>query len=176
VRAAPSSLLCLLLSQCAGTAPAPKLDAERVEAFYEGDGTVLGLRNASSLAPEYAYNSGRTPNLKVARDEDMARLIAAFRQAGYFAAANPGPAAGAHASLTLVVDGARSVLSRLPLSAATIENNRLFNDCLQSYRYVYDNTVSFHTGSNVGIDELSRQNEKVRREVREALDKHQGRR
>lgn len=177
MRSAPSLLLCILLCQCAGNATerTPPLVGDCVEAFYEGHGTILGLRNATSLPAAEVYSSGNRPNLKIARDEDMARLIAAFREAGFFASANGQPAPQAVATLTVIIDGDRSVLGLLPLSAAAVDNNRLFNDCLQNYRYVYDNTGSFHAGTNVNPRELSEQNERVRREARQALERHQGR-
>jgi hypothetical protein len=160
----------------AGPAAEPARAGARIEAIYESGGAVLHLRGASCESAEQAYSSGRAPNLKIARDEDMQRLLAALEECGFFASATVGKEPGATAALIVTVDGERKVMSRLPTTEATMERNRQFNNCVQAYRYVYDNTVSFHSAANVKIDDLREQNERVQREASEALERLQGRR
>lgn len=171
-------LVPLLFCQCAGgPAPAPLVRSDaRIEAVYENGGTVLHLRGAQGESAEQTYSSGSAPNLKIARTEDMQRLLAALDECGFFVNAAATKEPGATAALTVTVDGQRKIMSRLPTTPATLERNRQFNNCVQAYRYVYDNTVSFHSGSSVKIEDLSEQNERVQREAKEALDRLKGRR
>jgi hypothetical protein len=172
-------LVSLFFCQCASgpgpVSPLARADA-RIEAVYENGSTVLHLRGANGESAEHAYSSGTAPNLKIARAEDMQRLVAALDECGFFANASAARDPGSTAALTVTIDGHSRVMSRLPTTASTVERNQRFNNCVQAYRYVYDNTVSFHSGSSVRIEDLREQNERVQREAKEALERLQGRR
>lgn len=119
----------------------------------------MSLRNDSSLSAESAYSEpDADPSLKIAPNDDVARLLAGWRALGFFEAAQPVALDQAQATLTVRLNGQVSVLSRLPVAMSNVDDVTRFNNCVDVFRHVYDGVQSYHTNARIQADDFERQN------------------
>ncbi|MEM7201608.1 MAG: hypothetical protein AAF628_15170 [Planctomycetota bacterium] len=132
---------------------------DRIEASYDTGSSQLTLRNASWIDREAAYSSGSDLNLKVAADDDIHRLLQGWNALAFFKPA-PG-AARAKASLRLRINDRTWIRGRQVTTAAALEQ---FNSCVEVFRHVYDNTLSFHTGARIDRSAFEAEQRRLRQQ------------
>ena len=149
------ALLAAGLCQCGTTlAPAavPLVSNDRVEVIFSDGNTTMSLRNASSTTAEAAYGPSSNLTLKIASDPDLSALLEGLSSSGFFTNSTPVPGSQARATLTVRRNGRSYVRSRLPFAMSSKEDIENFNQCVWLFRYMFDQTDSYHTGSTADFD------------------------
>lgn len=161
------SLACLLaLTGCssapdgaaATAAPLPiALQAgDRVTIEYRGGGAPLALCNSVAAAWQPAEA------VKIASDDDLYRLLQAWHALAFFDVAREQAPSDARAVLSLRVNDRTWVRARLHHGPAAEAVQ--FNDCLEVFRYVYDNTLAFRTATDVRRTDLEAEGRRLDQE------------
>ena len=164
-------LCALALCQCAS---GPEI--ERAVTLQLGDevrvtyrdvarGVQLTLQNESIETAEALYSRGNAdPAVKVARDDELQRLLDALATNRFFQIARPFASDSRRPVLSVEINGQVLTWERQDPAGAEARVLRDFNLCFTYFSYVYNSTESFHAGIGVTGQELERQQQALKQQ------------
>lgn len=175
---APAALLCLLLCQCLG-GPAGRwttLGATDVVvvSYQQGEGN---LRQSLCAGPRFsareAYSKkGADPGLKVARLEDMQRLLDELGRNHFDAKAQPTTPREHKQLISVEINGVTRVFAMLPESSGrTPEDLVDFIGCKQAFLRAFNATTGFSSG-NTSAAELQKHQAELEERARKLKQKN----
>ena len=165
-----SGLCALALCQCA-TGP----EIGRVVTLQPGDevrvayrdvarGVQLTLQNESIETAEALYSRGTADSaVKVARDDDLQRLLDALATNRFFQIARPFSPDSGRPALSVEINGQVLTWERQNPAGAEARDLQDFNLCFSYFSYVYNSTESFHAGIDVTGQDMQRQQQALDR-------------
>jgi hypothetical protein len=148
----------------------PLPPGERVAMSYRDENTVMSLRNAAANEAQ-GHRGSQDPSLKIASDDDVAKLLEALTRLGFFDTATSVAPPQGKARLVVERNGRTFVRARLPLAQTTPEEIEQFHLCVDVFRHVYDQTAAYRPDPNVRPEDFVQESERLMENARRATQR-----
>lgn len=181
LKSSSASLLCLpclLLCQCLG-GPAGRwttvVPGDRVVVLYEQGGLRQTLCSGPQFTAREAYSrKGADPGLKVARPEDMQRLLDELGRHGFALRAKPLAPRDIKQLISVEINGQTQVFAMLPKGPERSERDLVdFIGCKQAFVRAFNATTGFSSGNTSAAD-LQKHQAELRERARQLKPESEG--